>query len=147
MRPTCGASAHDGECRVACTPQPCTRARAHRGLLLASHALEFDGSGTGALPDGTVGGGGDSVCDATTLGAPLVVRFGVRGLADDVRSVGLRITFAPVHTYVGDLRVRLAAPGGGPAASIFGDTGAGASGDDGSDAQGQYQFADEGALD
>ena len=120
-------------------------------LLLAFNAsagaVEFAGTGNGAIPDGHGGSGGDAVCDATTLGPPLVVEFDVRNLADVVRSVGVRVTFAPAHTWVGDLHLRLAAPGGSPAAPLFGDTGAGAAGDDGSDAQGAYAFGDEGSSD
>lgn len=120
-------------------------------ILLLFHAsvgaVEFAGTGIGAIPDGHGGNGGDPVCDATTLGPPLVVQFDVRDLVDVVRSVGVRITFAPAHTWVGDLHLRLAAPGGSPVASLFGDTGAGAAGDDGSDAQGAYAFGDEGSSD
>lgn len=132
------------------------RARRIRALGLAvgmtagcfdAAALEYVGTGIGPIPDGVGGSGGDPACNGTTQGPPLVVQFRVSDLAESVRRVGVRIMLAPAHTWAGDLHVRLSAPDGGPSAPIFGDTGAGPDGDDGSDAQGPYEFADDGPRD
>lgn len=127
------------------------RARALSLCLLAAMAgpalaVEFAGTGGGPIPDGPASGG-DRVCDASTQGPPLVVEFAVSGMKTTLHHVGLRITFAPAHTFVGDLHVHLFAPADAAVASIFGDTGLGLIGDHGSDAAGQYQFADDGPLD
>jgi subtilisin-like proprotein convertase family protein len=110
-------------------------------------AFDYAAIGTGPIPDGAGGSGGDPVCNESTQGQALTLQFAVRGLRDPVHHVGVRITFQPAHTYAGDLHVRLAAPGGSPSAPIFGDTGSSEAGDDGSDALGHYEFADDAPLD
>lgn len=116
------------------------------GIVGQATAIEIAGVGAGPIPDGP-SSGGDVVCNASSQGSPLVVEFPVRGMTTLIHHVGVRITFGPAHTHVGDLHARLAAPGGSPAAALFGDTGQDIVGDDGSDVEGQYQFADDGPLD
>lgn len=116
------------------------------GVAGQATAIEIAGVGTGPIPDGP-NTGGDVVCNASSQGTPLVVEFRVSGMTTLLHHVGVRITFAPAHTHVGDLHARLAAPGGAPTATVFGDTGQDIVGDDGSDVEGQYQFADDGPLD
>lgn len=97
--------------------------------------FSFNGTGTGAIPDGT----------ATTppaYGTARTVSFAVSGVPLNVRNVVLSMDVA--HTWVGDLDVVLRAPGGSPAATIFSRTGATtvtALGDD-SDLSGAYAFSD-----
>jgi len=106
-----------------------------------SSALQFSGSGVGEIPDG-LGGGIEGGCNAATEGAALAVSFAVEGLAAPITNIGVRLSFDPPHTYVGDLHVVLAAPDGVRSAPIFGDTGNSGDGDDSSDVRGPYAFSD-----
>ena len=95
----------------------------------------FPGTGVGPIPDSTATG---------TYGPPLVVSFAVTGITGSPSSVSVDMTLSPAHTFVGDLDVVLAAPGGSPSIPIFsriGATTAGAFGDS-SDFAGPYTFSD-----
>lgn len=104
------------------------------GLCVSSAALavQFPGTGTGAIPD-SVGG---------AYGPPRVVSFNVAGLASDTSTVAVQINMT--HTWVGDIDVVLAAPGGVPNMVIVSRIGvitAGGLGDS-SNYGGVYNFAD-----
>jgi Proprotein convertase P-domain len=92
------------------------------GLVASSSALaeivSFTGTGTGAIPDAP---SGSPSCGVSNLGQPRVVSFDVQGLIYPVVNVTLDINI--VHTWRGDLVVKLAAPGGSPSKIIFSHTG------------------------
>lgn len=93
--------------------------------------------GVGAIPDATVDG---------TFGAPLVVSFIVTGITSPISSVSVDLT--GTHTFIGDLDVVLAAPGGSPSHVIFsrvGSTTVTGFGDS-SDLGGTYNFTDAAAA-
>lgn len=96
-------------------------------LPAAASAASFAATGTGAIPD--------------NLPAGLVMSFAVTGSGTPA-SVGIGMT--ATHSWVGDLTVTLAAPGGAPAATIFarpgrvGGTGFGSA----NDLSGTYAFFD-----
>lgn len=68
----------------------------------------------------------------------------VSGLTDDLRGVAVNISFNPTHTWLGDLRASLSAPGGSPTHQIFWEVGntSGTSSGDSSDMTGPYLFTD-----
>ncbi len=96
-------------------------------LPAAASAASFAATGTGTIPD--------------NLPAGLVMSFAVTGSGAPT-SIGIGMT--ATHTWVGDLTVTLAAPGGAPSATIFarpgrvGGTGFGTN----SDLAGTYAFFD-----
>lgn len=115
--------------------------------ILAAGALNaqtFNGTNTGAIPDGGVG----TVPD---WGTPRDVSFAVSGMSSSITNISLSITFNPEHTYIGDLDVVLAPPGVTPGASgsfvIFSRVGATTptGGGDSSDLNGTYTFNDASA--
>jgi len=110
-------------------------------MATEASALQFQGSGVGEIPDG-LGGGIEGGCSAATEGVALTVSFAVKGLAAPITNIGVRLSFDPPHTYVGDLHVMLAAPDGVRSTPIFGDTGNSGDGDDSSDLRGPYAFSD-----
>ena len=106
------------------------------GVGGVAHAAEFTGTGLGPIPDGALG------CIAS--GTPLTVSFPVSGIAAAISSIGVQMQFSPLHTFVGDLHAVLAAPGGSPNMTIFGNTGSslGFPGGTDSNAAGPYLFSD-----
>lgn len=92
----------------------------------------FPGTGTGAIPDGTVCG---------TEGAPINISFNVSGIATapTVVSVGMTMT----HTWAGDINARLIAPNG-TTFIVFGNVGSptSTSAGDSSNFTGTYTFND-----
>ncbi|HMM65431.1 MAG TPA: proprotein convertase P-domain-containing protein [Dokdonella sp.] len=105
------------------------------GISASALAFQFPGTGVGAIPDSPGG-------TPPTYGTPLVVNFAVAGLASNVSTVAVQIDIA--HTWVGDVDVVLAAPGGSPSLVIvsrIGVTTAGAFGDS-SNYNGIYNFVD-----
>lgn len=107
--------------------------------VIATPAATFVGTGTGPIPDGPSGCG-------NYTGTPLDVTFNVTGLSGAVSNVAVQ--FNASHTWVGDLRAILIAPGGSPSHILFSQTGAtsatgcGDSSDLGSSET--YRFADSG---
>ncbi|MBA3352785.1 MAG: VCBS repeat-containing protein [Blastocatellia bacterium] len=105
------------------------------GSIAASPAATFPGTGTGAIPDGLGG-------TPPAYGPPLVVSFPVSGVSGNVTNVSVSITLT--HTFVGDVDVVLAAPGGAPSMvvvsriGVITATGFG----DSSNYGGTYVFAD-----
>lgn len=112
------------------------------GLLLAgglcvsstAMAVQFPGTGVGAIPD--------SPGPTGTFGPPLVTSFNVSGLSSNIGTLAVQVNMA--HTWVGDVDVVLAAPGGSPnlvlVSRIGETTGAGAG--DSSNYGGIYNFVD-----
>lgn len=96
-------------------------------------ATSYLASGTGPIPDGPSGTCG-------TEGSPLVLSFVVNDVVANIVSVGAQ--FVANHSYIGDLRAILAAPGGSPSLPLFGNTGGNANGGDSSDLGGLYGFDD-----
>ncbi|MBC7909128.1 MAG: VCBS repeat-containing protein [Pyrinomonadaceae bacterium] len=98
--------------------------------------VAFPGTNVGAIPDGP------AACNA--YGANRDVAFAVTGLTAPLSSMNVVITLTPNHTWVGDLDVRLIAPGGAPEHVIFSRTGAttAAAAGDSSDVLGPYTFTD-----
>jgi subtilisin-like proprotein convertase family protein len=108
--------------------------------VIATPAATFAGTGTGPIPDGPSVGCGDYT------GTPLNVTFNVTGLSGAVSNVAVQ--FNASHTWVGDLRVILIAPGGSPSHTLFSQTGATSSTGCGNSADlsssNTYRFADSG---
>ncbi len=73
-----------------------------------SPAATFTGTGVGPIPDTTTTG---------TFGTPLVVNFAVSGVSGNVTDVSVDMTMT--HTWIGDLDVVLASPGGTRSLVIF----------------------------
>lgn len=97
----------------------------------------------GLIPDSPAGG---NLCGDYTA-APLNVTFTVPPGAVNGPLTDVRVDFtssAPAHTFVGDLRVTLIAPGGAPSHTIFSQTGSttAAGCGNGSDISGPYNFFD-----
>lgn len=90
----------------------------------------FPGAGLGAIPDN------DPVTGLNTT-------FAVSGITGGIADLQVSITFAPAHTWAGDVTATLIAPGGSPTATLFVQPGfpAGAFGDS-SDLAGPYVFVD-----
>ncbi|MDC8013846.1 proprotein convertase P-domain-containing protein [Tahibacter soli] len=109
-------------------------------LSSTAGAVNFPGTGTGAIPDAPAGA---PTCGSSNEGGtPLVVSFQVSGLASNVSTVGLTMNIR--HPYRGDLVVKLAAPGGTPNKVVFSHTGTNvpnACGDN-SPLDGLYRFYD-----
>lgn len=100
-----------------------------------------DPGSLGPIPDSPAGG---TVCGDYTA-APRDVTFTVTGMTAPLSDVRVNFqTTAPVHTWVGDLRVLLRAPGGAPEHLIFSQTAAAAAADCGSsdDLPNLYNFFD-----
>lgn len=95
----------------------------------------FPATGTGAIPDSPGG-------TPPTYGTPLVLSYAVTGVNAPLGTVSLSITLT--HTWVGDLDMVLAAPGGSPNMVVVGHVGAIAAADfgDSSNYSGTYVFAD-----
>ncbi len=105
------------------------------GSSAVSPAATFPGTGTGAIPDGLAG-------TPPQFGAPLVVSFPVSGVSGNVTSVSVDMTMA--HSWVGDVNVVLAAPGGTPSMVVVSRIGVitATSFGSASDYAGLYNFAD-----
>ncbi|HEX6832820.1 MAG TPA: hypothetical protein VF132_04740 [Rudaea sp.] len=103
-------------------------------------AVDFDGTGTGPIPDPPVGF--EEPCTLASQFTPLRVSFDVSGFSTPIAHVQLAIEFNPPHTNAGDLHVVLHAPGDAAQATIFGDTGGPGFGS-ASDLAGPYFFSDE----
>lgn len=91
------------------------------GLVASSpvFAVEsFPGTNTGAISDAP---SGTPSCGVNNLGPPRIVSFDVNGLVFPVVAVSVSMNL--VHSWRGDLVVRLAAPGGTPSKIIFSHTG------------------------
>lgn len=91
----------------------------------------FPGAGLGAIPDN------DPVTGLNTT-------FAVSGITGGIADLQVSITFAPAHTWAGDVTATLIAPGGSPSFPLFGNIGsttAGGAGDS-SDLAGPYVFVD-----
>lgn len=84
--------------------------------IIAAPAATFAGTGFGPIPEPTSGLCGNYTAQARD------VTFNVTGLAGSV--AGVAVQFNASHTWVGDLRVILIAPGGSPSHTIFSQTGA-----------------------
>jgi subtilisin-like proprotein convertase family protein len=93
----------------------------------------FPGTGVGPIADTTTTG---------TFGPPRVVSFAVTGVTGAISDVSVDLT--ATHTFVGDLDVVLAAPGGSPSIVVFSRVGAvtDTSFGDSSDLGGTYLFTD-----
>jgi len=109
--------------------------------VIATPAATFAGTGTGPIPDGPSSG-----CGNYTGATPLNVTFNVTGLSGAVSNVAVQ--FNASHTWVGDLRVILIAPGGSPSQTLFSQTGATSPTGCGNSADlsslNTYRFADSG---
>ena len=104
----------------------------------ASPAAVFAGTNTGAIPDGLSG-------TPPQYGAPRTINFAVSGVSGNVTEVA--VDFTATHSWVGDVEMILAAPGGSPSmhiASRIGVTTAGSFGDS-SNFGGTYTFTDTAA--
>jgi len=93
------------------------------------------GTGTGAIPDAS------ATCGAP--GSPLTVSFNMTDITSIVS--GVRVSVTGTHTWVGDIALTLAAPGGSPSMLLLAKTGATTSTGvgDNSDFAGPYDFADD----
>lgn len=113
------------------------------GLAAASASAEvatFNGTGMGPIPDAPAGA---PSCGVNNLGEPRVISFDVTGLQYPV--VAVKLSMNIVHSWRGDLVVKLAAPGGSPSKIIFSHTGSNVPngcGHDG-DLNGEYKFSDD----
>jgi len=98
-----------------------------------SPTATFAGTGTGPIEDTPTSG---------TFGPSRVVSFAVTGVSANVTTVSVNMTLT--HTYVGDLDVVLASPGGTRSLVIFSRVGATTAGSFGSDSElgGTYSFSD-----
>ncbi len=85
--------------------------------VIATPAATFVGSGTGPIPDNSTAG-----CGNYSTATPLNVTFNVTGLSGAVSNVAVQ--FNASHSYVGDIRAILIAPGGSPSHILFSQTGA-----------------------
>lgn len=109
--------------------------------VLASPLVIFNGTGVGAIPDGT-----SAQPNCQTPGPPRDVTFNVTGLTANVQTVVLSLTIQ--HEWSGDVLATLIAPGGIRQLDLFGYTGANvgpgtnASAGDSSPLAGQYTFSD-----
>jgi subtilisin-like proprotein convertase family protein len=117
------------------------------GLLASSpvFAVEsFAGTNTGAIPDAP---SGSPSCGVNNLGQPRVVNFDVHDLVYPI--VGISVSMDLVHTWRGDLVVKLAAPGGSPSKIIFSHTGSNVPNGCGHNGvlNGLYTFQDDGERD
>ena len=100
--------------------------------------LTVPGTNTGAIPDGLSG-------TPPQFGAPRTINFAVAGVTGAISDVN--VSFTATHTWVGDVEMILAAPGGSPSmhiASRIGVTTAGSFGDS-SNFGATYVFDDEAA--
>jgi hypothetical protein len=103
--------------------------------VVRAEQFTFPGTGVGAIADG--GGGTPPM-----YGTPRVISFAVAGLTGNVGRVAVDVTLT--HTWVGDIDMVLAAPGGAPSmvvVSRIGVTTAGGFGDS-SNYGGTYGFTD-----
>ena len=102
--------------------------------------VTYPGTGVGAIPDGGTGGGNPPV-----YGAPLVINFNVSGVTGGITDMSTDITLT--HTFVGDVDMVLAAPGGSPSLVTVGHIGITASPGfgDSSNYGGTYRFTDSAA--
>ncbi len=117
------------------TDDESTDKKFQKALMMPSAV--YPGTGVGAIADSTTNG---------TYGTPLVVNFNVSGVTQTISSVTVDVTMT--HTWIGDLDVVLAAPGGSPSIPIFsrvGATTATAAGDS-SNLSGRYLFRDQSTL-
>jgi hypothetical protein len=114
------------------------------GNTINAAADEAAPQATFAANAGTLGAIPDGPAACTSFGANRDVTFTVSGLTAPLTNVSVNFTLAPAHTWVGDLDVRLIAPGGAPEHVIFSRTGATAPTQAGtsSDAGGPFTFAD-----
>lgn len=105
---------------------------------VATPSAVFAGTNTGAIPDGLSG-------TPPQYGAPRTINFAVSGMTGNVSEVA--VDFTVTHSWVGDVEMILAAPGGSPSmhiASRIGVTTAGSFGDS-SNFGGTYAFNDTAA--
>lgn len=115
-----------------------TQASAKQDAAPEAPTASFPGTGVGALPDGLSG-------TPPQFGTPLVVSFAVSGASGPITSMSANFTMT--HSWVGDVDVVLAAPGGAPSmvlVSRIGVTTAGSFGSS-SDYSGTYNFDDTAA--
>lgn len=105
---------------------------------VTSSSGTFTASG-GNIPDGSTAG-----CGGYSTSTPLDITFNVTGLSGQVTNVAVQFQTGVAHTWVGDIRAILIAPGGSPSHILFSQTGATtATGcGDSSDLNGLYRFAD-----
>ena len=98
-------------------------------------AATFPGTGVGAIPDSPGG-------TPPVYGTPLVISYAASGLTAPVTDVSVDITLT--HSWVGDLDMVLAAPGGGTSVVVVGHIGATTAGSfgDSSNYGGTYTFSD-----
>lgn len=102
---------------------------------LMAQSVSFTGTNAGAVPDGTSSTPGN-------YGAPRTMNFSVTGLSLNVRTVAVVLDIT--HSWIGDLDVVLAGPGGTPSLVVFSRVGATTAlplGDD-SAVSGAYSFFD-----
>ncbi|HKP68595.1 MAG TPA: VCBS repeat-containing protein [Pyrinomonadaceae bacterium] len=105
------------------------------GAVGVTPTASFVGTNTGAIPDGTSG-------VPPQFGAPRTINFAVSGLTGNVTTVS--VDFDIAHTFIGDVEMILAAPGGSPSISLasrVGVTAVGGFGDN-SNYLGVYAFSD-----
>ena len=79
------------------------------GLAANAAAQTFPGTNVGAIPDGLAG-------TPPQYGAARTINFAVSGVSANVTSVAVDITIT--HTWVGDIDIVLAAPGGAPSLAL-----------------------------
>lgn len=103
-----------------------------------SFGATFTGTGTGAIPDGVTG-------TPPAYGTPQVITFAVTGMSGTLTDVTVNLTLT--HSWVGDLDMVLAGPGGSPTAQVIGHVGVTTAGSfgDSSNYSGAYIFSDVGA--
>lgn len=82
----------------------------------ASAQTSFTGAGTGPIPDYPVNAAGCHVSGQI----PLNVTFNVTGVTAPLTAVSVATTFAPAHSWGGDITATLIAPGGAPSFLLFG---------------------------
>lgn len=80
----------------------------------------FNATGVGPIPDAPIAGCGQAVGTLT----PLNTTFAVSALTGTLSDLDVSITFAPAHTWGGDVTAILIAPGGTPTFPLFGRIGA-----------------------
>lgn len=98
----------------------------------------FAGTNTGAIPDGLSG-------TPPQYGAPRAINFAVSGVGGSISNIDVNMTLT--HTWVGDVDVVLAAPGGSPSMVVVSRIGVTTAGSFGSasDYSGTYNFDDSAA--
>jgi subtilisin-like proprotein convertase family protein len=113
-------------------------------MSASSFAVAVTPSATFPANAGSLGAVADGPAACNAYGAARDVTFNVSGIGGTISNVAVNFSMSPSHSWVGDLDVRLIAPGGSPEHIIISRTGAAtatAAGDS-SDVSGPYTFGD-----